>query len=377
MRIYAGTCMLLFSVLLHASSATGAEPVKIAAIFPETGEAVQSSAGVQHELLGTRQAVDDLNRKGGLLGRRIQLLEYDNRSTALGSREAAALAVKDGVIAVIGSSWSSLSLAMAPVFQGAHIPMITPISTNPEVTLVGDYIFRACFIDPFQGRVMAEYARKDLRARSAVVLTNTGESYCMGLARYFISHFTRSGGEILWEGDYLATATDFTAQLHKAKGLTPDVIFVPGMRRDSSYIIKQARKMGMKTVFLGGDGWDADMYAYAGNTIEGNYFCAHWHPQSTRERSRRFLEESREAFGPDIKSAFVLSYDAVMLLADAVKRADSLKPERIRGALAATRNFQGITGDITFDKDRNPTGKEAVILKFHNGSVVYVKTIKP
>ncbi len=369
--------MILFAAFLHASSATGAEPIKIAAIFAETGEAVQSSAGVQYELLGARQAVDDLNREGGLLGRRIQLLEYDNRSTALGSREAASQAVKDGVIAVIGSSWSSLSLAMAPVFQAAHIPMITPISTNPEVTLVGDYIFRACFIDPFQGQVMAEYARKDLHARSAVVLTNTGESYCMGLARYFISHFTRSGGEILWEGDYLSTSTDFTAQLHKAKGLTPDVIFVPGMTRDSSYIIKQARNMGMKTVFLGGDGWDVDMYTYAGNTIEGNYFCAHWHPRSTRERSRRFLKEAREAFSPDINSAFVLSHDAVMLLAEAVRRAGSLEPARVRDALAATRNFQGITGDITFDKDRNPMGKEAVILKFHNGSVVYVKTIKP
>jgi len=355
----------------------GAEPVNIAAIFAETGEAVQTSEGVQYELLGTRQAVDDLNRKGGLLGRRIQLLEYDNRSTALGSREAAAQAVKDGVIAVIGSSWSSLSLAMAPVFQSAHIPMITPISTSPEVTLVGDYIFRVCFIDPFQGQVMAEYARQDLHARSAVVLTNTGESYCMGLARYFILHFKRSGGEILWEGNYHATATDFTAQLKKTKGLSPDVIFVPGMTRDSSYIIKQARKMGIKTVFLGGDGWGTHMYTYAGNVIEGNYFCTHWHPQSTREKSRRFLKEAREAFGPDINPPFVLSYDAVMLLADAVKRADSLEPERIRDALAATRNFQGITGDITFDRDRNPSGKEAVIVKFHNGSVVYVKTIKP
>jgi branched-chain amino acid transport system substrate-binding protein len=356
----------------------GADAMKIAAIFPMTGEAVQSSSGVQSELLGTRQAVDELNRKGGLLGRKVLLMEYDNKSTALGSKTAAQEAVKDRVIAVVGSSWSSLSLAMTPVLQAARIPMITPISTSPELTLAGDYIFRACFTDPFQGSVMADFARTDLRARTAVVLTNTGETYCMGLAKFFISQFTHGGGEVLWEGDYLATAADFTPLLKKVQMLNPNVVFVPGMTRDSSYIIRQARKMGIKTVFLGGDGWDSEMYSYAGPAIEGSYFSGHWHPQSTRPQSRRFMETARKLHRPqDINSAVALSYDAVMLLADAIRRAGSPEPARIRAALAATRNFKGVTGDITFDKDRNPLGKEAVILTFAKGTVQYVKTIKP
>lgn len=369
---------IIFTVFMSSLSVFGAEPVKIAAIFPKSGEAVQSYKREQSELLGTRLAVEQLNRKGGLLGRRIQLIEYDNKSTALGSKTAARQAVEDGVIAVIGSSWSSLSLAMAPVLQTARIPMISPISTSPEVTLVGDYIFRMCFIDSFQGLVMAGFARKDLHARTAVVLTNTGESYSMGLAKFFISQFTSLGGKILFEGDYLAESTNFTPLLGKVHRQNPDVIFVPGMTRDSAYIIKQAREMGIHTVFLGGDGWDMEMYTYAGKVIEGNYFCAHWHPQSTLEESRQFMRTAQKLYGTTINSsAIALSYDTVMLLADAARRAKSLDSTRIREALAATRGFKGVTGEITFDKNRNPIGKQAVILRFDKASVVYVKTIKP
>jgi branched-chain amino acid transport system substrate-binding protein len=364
--------------LLIPFTLSAAEPVRIAAIFPKTGESMQELTRVDKpEFLGIRQAVEELNQQGGLLGRRILLLEYDDKSTSLGCRTAARQAVKDGCIAAIGSSWSSLSMAIARVFQAEKIPMISPTSTNPDVTLVGDYIFRACFIDSFQGSVMADFARTDLSAKTAVVLTNTSESYCIGLAKFFISHFTLSGGQILWEGDYLAVATDFNHLLKKAQQLNPDVIFVPGMPRDSGFIIKQARKMGIKTRFLGGDGWDNEMYDYGGNLIEGNYFCAHWHIKSTLEKSSVFVMASQKLYGPDISFAAALSYDSVMLLADAVKRVQSLDPARIRDALASTKEFKGVTGGITFDGNRNPINKSAVILKFEKGKSVYVKTIKP
>ncbi len=378
MRLQINAVVLLIAVFMHAFPVFGAEPVRIAAIFPETGEAVQSAiGGVSPELLGTRQAVKELNRQGGLLGKQLLLIEYDNKSTALGSKTAALQAIKDGVIAVIGSSWSSLSLGMAPVLQAARIPMIAPISTSPEVTLVGNYIFRACFIDTFQGSVMADFARTDLRARTAVVFTNTGEVYCMDLAKFFISQFTRGGGKILWEGDYLADATDFTPLLKKLQHLNPDVIFLPGMPRDSGFIIKQARKMGITTKFLGGDGWGGEMYDYGGKMIEGNYFCAHWHTQSSGEKSRLFVKASQDLYGPDMFQGIALSYDAVMLLADAVKRARSIEPAKIKDALADTKAFTGITGEITFDENRNPINKSAVILKFENGATRYVKTINP
>ncbi|MFZ5570731.1 MAG: ABC transporter substrate-binding protein [Thermodesulfobacteriota bacterium] len=362
---------ILCSADIHA-----ADTVKIAAIFAKTGQAVVVP-GLRPEFSAIQLAVTELNTSGGLLGRPIEVLEFDNQSTAIGSKQAAEEAVKAGVIAVIGATWSSHSLGMAPVLQANRIPMITPVSTNPAVTMVGDYIFRVCFIDDFQGEVMAAFAVTDLHAKTAVVLTNTGDKYSLGLAAFFMEKFNKLGGKILWEGDYLASTTDFSPQIQKTRGLKPDICFIPGYVRDTGYLIKQAKEMGVSSIFLSGDAMSNDIYRYAREYADGTLFSSHWHPEKADQRSRRFVTAYEKQYGQISDATPALTYDAVMLLFDAVKRAKSLEPSRIREALAKTRNFSGITGDITFDGNRNPVNKSAVILKFEHGASVYVKTVVP
>lgn len=375
MRFIIGLYVML-GLMINPLPVQAAETFKIAAIFSKTTE-LSATQTIETGFLATRLAVEELNRQGGILGKRIELLEYDNKGTALGSKIAAQQAVKDGVVAVIGATWSSHSLAMAPVLQAAKIPMITPYSTIPDVTLVGDYIFRSCFIDPFQGTVMAAFARGDLKARTAVILINTGERFCIDIAKIFAQDFPKRGGRILWEGPYLGESTDFTPLLDKAKKLKPDVIFNPGTIRDSGFLIKQARQMGIATTFLGADAWDEQMYEYGGKAIDGSYHSDHWNMLAGGVRSQQFVKAYQKRFGGTINSKIPMGYDAVMLLADAIKRAGSFAPAKIRDALAKTRGYQGVTGEITFDANRNPINKTAVILKFEKGASVFVKEIKP
>ena len=373
-----GWGLLLLVVTCWSSfSVQAAEPVKLAAIFAKTGEAVVVRDGVRPEFAAVEIAVAQLNRDGGLLGHPIKVLEYDNKSSALGAKLAAEEAVKAGVIAVIGATRSSHSLGMAPVLEAAGIPMISPISTNPQLTRVGEYIFRVCFIDDFQGEVMAAFAVRDLGAKTAVVLTNASEKFSLGLSALFIEKFGKLGGTMLWEGDYLGDSVDFSAQVNKLQQLAPDVCFVPGYDNDVGYLLKQSRERGLKTVFLSGDGLTQDLYNYAGAAASGVYVVDHWHEQSETRQSERFKALYTEAVTSAIDSAAPLTYDAVMLLADAVGRAKSLAPREIRKALAETRDFPGATGTINFDDNRNPVNKSAVILRFGESGKHFVKTIDP
>jgi branched-chain amino acid transport system substrate-binding protein len=369
-------CLMVIVPTLFPAAIHAAESVKIAAIFAKTGQAVIVPS-LRPEFCAIRLAVKGLNADGGLLGHPVEVLELDNQSTALGARQAAEKAVLAKVIAVIGATRSSHSLGMAPVLQAAGIPMISPVSTSPQVTLVGDYIFRVCFIDDFQGEVMAAFAIKDLKAKTAVVLTNTGEKFSLSLAKVFMEKFRKLGGKILWEGDYLGTATDFETQLIKTKALQPDVCFVPGYDNDSGFIIKQSRQLGISSIFLSGDGLTDAIYKYAGNSVEGTYYSSYWHPADANSKSRQFVQTYEKEYGKIIEAVPALTYDAVMLLADAVKRARSIEPAKIKDALAETKAFKGITGEITFDENRNPINKPAVIQKFENGATLYVKTIQP
>ncbi len=349
------------------------DTIKIASIYGKTGDAARKYGDY---LAGIRFAVERINEQGGMLGKKIKLIELDNKSTALGSKTAAKKAVNKGVTAVIGSAWSAHSIAMAKVLQEAKTPMISTASTNPQVTLIGDYIFRVCFIDPFQGAVMANFAINDLKASKAVVLINTSNKYSLDLARIFAEKYQQLGGRILWEGKYLAKATDFSKILEKVKRLDPDVIFLPGKIRDSAFLIKQARKKGLQTLFLGGDGWDEKMYEYAGDTLDGSFYSNHWHREVDFQKSRLVVKTYQARYGKqdDLSAVIPLGYDAVMLLAEAVSRANSWDPWQIRDALAATENFQGATGTISLEHNGDPR-KSAVILKFDKGSVIYVKAI--
>lgn len=366
-------CLLMFLIAPCASETS--EPIKVAVIMSQTGIAIDSNKpGIE----GAQLAIDEINSHRGVMGRPMEMILIDNQSSPLRSKIAAQEAVNRNVTAVIGAIWSSHSMVMASVLQEAKIPMITPASTKPEVTRIGDYIFRACFIDSFQGKVMARFAYSDLGGRTSIVMGNLNEEYSMTLTEYFETFFTHIGGKVLYHGNYKGKAVDFKDILIEAKKFNPDVFFIPGYARDSGLLVKQAVKMGVKTTFLGCDGWDGPIYKYAGNALNGSYFSNHWHPKVQFTKSLHFLKVYREKYGmKEVTVTAPLTYDAVMLLADAIGRANSLEREKIRNAIAETKNFQGSTGTITLDQNGDPKNKEASIIKCEKGKFVFLKSVRP
>lgn len=350
------------------------QPIRIAAIFSETGIAAPHNLPL---IEMTKLAVLHINSQGGLLGRPLQLLIFDNLSTPIGSALAAQRAVAENVTAVIGAHWSSHSLAMAPILQEAGIPMISPGSTNPEVTVGKNYIFRACFIDSFQGLAMAKFAIHELHAKTAAVITNIDEDYSTMLGQFFESAFREAGGRVVAEIGYRGTATDFSAIIKNIAEKRPEVVYLPGYTRDSGLFIKQAEKLGLKAIFLGGDAWD-EIEKYAGSSIEGSFQSAPWHPEVPFPESEKMKKVFAASHGKNIENnSSPLAYDAVMLLAGAINRAGSLDRPAIRAALAATVDFLGATGPITFDANGDPQNKAIIIIEFRGGKRLFRKAISP
>lgn len=351
-----------------------ADRITIAAVFAESGIAAIHN---QPLIEMTKLAVRKINEAGGLLGKPVHLLFFDNLSTPIGSAMAARQCVEQQVTAVIGAHWSSHSLAMAPILEEAGIPMISPGSTNPEVTKGKKYIFRACFIDSFQGRAMAKFATTSLAARTAVVATAFDEDYSTTLGQFFSQAFTQAGGTILAEIGYRGNATDFAEQIKIIGQQHPDVVYLPGYTRDSGLFIKQAVKMGIRTTFLGGDAWD-EIETYAGEAVNGSYQSTPWHPGVPYPASAEMKRFFKAATGREIaNNSSPLAYDAVMLLADAITRAGSTERRAVRDALAATKNFPGATGWFTFDENGDPRDKDIIIIAFREGQKVFTQTIKP
>ena len=359
---------------LFSLSAIASEPVKIAAIFATTGIA----AGENGPYLQMIQlAVEEINSHGGMHGRPVELIILDNKSTPIGSAQAAIEAVQLQATAVIGAAWSSHSLGMAPILQQEGIPMISPSSTNPKVTRIGDCIFRVCFLDSSQGKAMARVAYNELGARTAAVLKIIDEEYSITLAKFFVNSFQGYGGKVLFDGNYKAKAVDFKDILKEVKRLQPDVVFVPGYPRDSGLLIRQAVSMEIKTIFLGGDGFDL-ILDYGGDAVEGSYYSTHWHPDVPSKKSIQLQDMYKKKYKKKI--AYMnspLAYDAVMVLADAIRRSKSVERAKIREALAQTKDFNGLTGNITFDEHGDPQNKEVIIMKLGKYEQMYFKTINP
>ncbi len=350
------------------------EPIKIGAIFSQSGLAAPHNQPLIEMI---RLAIKNINDNGGVLGRPLQLILLDNLSTPIGSARAARRLVLQDITAVIGAHWSSHSLAIAPILQQAGIPMISPGSTNPEVTRGKDYIFRACFLDSFQGVAMAKFSREELHAKSAIVLTNIDENYSIMLGQFFSKAFKESGGQIISEMSYRGDATDFSANIKELIRLKPDVVYLPGYTRDSGLCIKQSAKMGFSTIFLGGDAWD-EIKKFAGPAINGSFQSAPWHPKVPFSASQKMKELFEAAYGTEIENnSSPLAYDAVMLLADAITRAGSLDRKAIRDALAATVDFRGATGAISFDENGDPPRKSIIIIQFQDEKQIFKKTIIP
>lgn len=327
---------------------------------------------------GIMMAVEEINAAGGVLGKQVEIKALDNK----GVPDEAATVVKrlitqDNVLAVLGEVASSRSLAAAPICQSAGVPMISPSSTNPAVTKKGDFIFRTCFIDPFQGTVGAKFAKENLKATKAAVLTDVKNDYSVGLAQFFKEEFAKGGGQIVAEASYSEGDKDFRAQLTTIKAKNPDVIYIPGYYTDVGNLAIQAKSLGLKQPLLGGDGWDSPKLTSIGKgAIQGAYFSSHYSPESKEPRIVKFVADYKKKYGETPDSLAACAYDAAKVMCDAIKRAGDTDRDKIRDAIATTKNFPGVTGDITLDKERNAV-KPAVILQVKGNDFKYVSTVNP
>ena len=343
-------------------------------ITARTGEAGKTN---QISFVGARFAVDEINRTGGILGRPVKLLEYDNKSTPEGSAEAARKAVEAGAVAVVGCNWSSHSQAMADVLQQAGVPMITHMSTNEAVTRVGDYIFRACFVDAFQGEGMARFAYDRLDCNTAAVLIDGDRTYSKGLGKAFIEAFERLGGKVLVTATYSASGdVDYDGLVHEVVKAAPAALFVPGGYRDASAIFVRARAAGYTGYRLSGDGIGIRMYDSIGAKADDIFFSSHWTRWVDTPESKDFVRRFEASVGPAQEDSYALIYDSFMLLKDAIDRAGTTDGAKVRDALAATSGFTGVTGAIRFDENGDPI-KPMVINQLKFGGMLFVEQIYP
>ena len=354
----------------------GGNPIKVGEFASLTGK--EATFGVSsHE--GTLLAIEELNKAGGLFGRQFELLTEDDLTKA---GEAATvvnkLIARDNVVAILGEVASSRSLEAAPICQKTKTPMISPSSTNPKVTETGDFIFRVCFTDILQGKILASFASRTLHAKKVAVFTDVKSDYSKGLAKYFKESFTAAGGQIATELDFNGGDKDFKAQLTAIKSASPDAIFVPGYYTDAALICIQAKQLGLTVPLFGGDGWESEDLVKIGQAaVEGMYFSTHCAADSPDPRIKNFVEVYRKRFkGKTPDAMAMLGYDSAMILAKAMKVAGTTDGQKVRDALAATKDFAGVSGTITIDAKRDAT-KPMVILQVRGGEFKLVETVNP
>lgn len=327
---------------------------------------------------GVELALKEINSNGGIKGKKLKLVTLDDQ----GKADEAATAVtrlisQDRVVAILGEVASSRSLAMASIAQANKIPMISPSSTNPKVTEQGDYIFRVCFIDPFQGQVMAKFAYENLNLKKVAVLRDLKSDYSIGLSDFFTAEFKKLGGQIVGEQTYSGGDTDFKAQLTSLRSKNAEALFIPGYYTDVALIARQATDIGIKVPLLGGDGWDSPkLTEIGGESLENSYFSTHYSPEDTSPQIQDFIKRYKEAYGVIPDGLAAMGYDAALVLADSLKRAKSSSASDLRDAIAATKDFQGVTGKINIDSKRNAV-KAATVLKIVKGEQKFAATINP
>jgi branched-chain amino acid transport system substrate-binding protein len=333
----------------------------------------------QSAINGVLMAASEVNQSGGINGRKIDIvIEDDKGSPEEAARLTAKLIDQDKVVAIIAGGTSGNSRAAAPKAQASRIPLIAPSSTDPAVTQAGNYIFRACFVDTFQGEVMASFAFNTLKAKKAAILTDFNSTYSKGLTDYFKLSFGRLGGTIVSEQTYTQGDADFKGQLSTIRSAEPDVIYIPGYYGDVALIAKQARAIGLTQPLLGGDGWDApELWQLGGDALNGAYISTHYSADNPSPEIQQFVQRYKQRYGnllPDAHAA--LGYDAARILFAAIARTGSTEGDKLRDALAQTKDFNGVTGVISMDANRNAV-KPAVVLKLEDLKSIYQETIKP
>jgi branched-chain amino acid transport system substrate-binding protein len=368
-------CAWLFAALAVALGAAP-EPIKIGHYASLTGK--DAAFGVATRK-GVLLAVEELNAKGGVLGRPLEYLVEDIQSKQGESATAVKkLISRDKVVAIIGGNASANSLEAAPICQNAKIPMMAISSTNPKVTEIGNYIFRICFIDPFQGAVLAKFARGSLHAKRLALLTSTNSPYSVGLSAVLRERFTALGGEVVAEQRFAEGDKDFRAQLTAIRAARPDVIAATGFYTEAALICIQARTLGLNIPVIGGDGWEApQLVELGGAAVEGTYYSTYFSAENSAPEVQSFVQRYKARWnGETPEGVSALGYDATYLIAAAMTRAGTTQGPKLRDAMAATKDFPGVTGTTTIDAKRNST-KPAVMLVVKNGRTQFFEAVKP
>ncbi len=350
--------------------------IKIGVFEPITGA---NAAGGQLEVEGI-QLANKLYPE--VLGKKVELVIADNKSDKVEAATAAArLVEKEKVTAIIGSWGSSLSMAAGDIVRQGKVPTVGASCTNPLVTAGNDYYFRVCFIDPFQGTVMANYAYKNLNARKAAIIQEVNNDYAVGLAKFFMDSFKQLTGDensIVAVANYNTGDQDFSAQLTNVKAKNPDVIFAPGNFTESALIISQAKKLGITCPFIGGDTWETQEFLDIGKeAVEGAVFSTFFATETPiTAESAKFIEAYRKEYGKEPAAVAALGYDAYILILDALKRAGTTDRVKLRDEIAKTKDFPGAAGVITLDANGDAI-KNAVIKVVKDGKFAYLDTITP
>jgi branched-chain amino acid transport system substrate-binding protein len=372
--------VLAVAAVFAGLSCGGGNAIKVGLVVPLTGDVKTFGESARN---GTMLAIEEVNAAGGINGKKIEVVATDDKNDPTETGNAGSKLIDmDRVVVIIGSVSSKCSVPLSDKCQSAKIPMITPTSTNPKVT-VGedgkrkDYVFRACFIDPFQGTVGARFAIDSLKAKTAAVMYDVGNDYSKGLADYFKAAFEKDGGRVVAFESYAKDDVDFSALLTKVKQFSPDVLFIPDYYNKVGLIAKQARQLGVTATFLGGDGWDSpEMAKIAGDAINGGYFTNHYSPDDPRSEVQEWVKRYQAKYGQKPDALATLGYDAALLLIQALKNAPDAKPDEIKAALAAIKDFTCVSGKITFDEWGNPI-KSAAVLEYTKDGQKYVTTINP
>lgn len=369
----------VLSIALAIAAPAGAKEIRIGLITPLSGDVKTYGESVRNAF---EIAVEEANAAGGVAGMKIVPVVVDDRNDPTEAANAANLLINQHrVKAIVGSVTSKATIPVSDMAQAYRIPTITGTATNPKVTFADgkrkDYMFRACYTDSFQGTVMANFARNTLHAVTSAVLYDASNDYSKGIAEVFRDAFARLGGKVAAYESYGRDDVDFSAILTKVKAAGPDVLFLPDYYNKVGLIAKQVREKGMRVTLIGPDGWDSpELVKVAGDAIEGGYFSNHYSPEDTRPEVVHWVQKYRERFGQTPDALGTLAYDATNMLVEAIRRAKSDDPGKIRDALASMKGFEGVTGTFTMDENGDPV-KSAVILRIQDGEQRFLQVVNP
>ncbi|WP_075983278.1 ABC transporter substrate-binding protein [Bacillus massilinigeriensis] len=359
----------------------GGDTIKIGANLELSGQVASYGSSIDQ---GLELAIEEINKEG-IDGKKIELVKVDNKSDAAEATNGAIkLTSQDKVAAIIGAATSTNTLAQVQIAEDSKIPLITPTGTNPDITnkdgAVKDFVFRTCFIDPFQGEVAANFASNDLKSTKAAIFIDSSSDYAKGLAKSFKEVYEKNGGKVVAEEAYVAKDTDFNSTLTNIKAAKPDFVFVPGYYEEVGLIVKQARALGLDVPFMGGDGWDSPkLVELAGGAALNNTFITNHYSSGNKEdqKVQEFVKAFEAKYDGKTPDAFnALGYDTAYFLADAIKRAGSADPKKIQKALAETKALTLVSGNFTLDEKHNPV-KSATILEFVDGKQQFKTIVNP